>query len=308
MAPRETGSVGTSVSKNAAGKSAAEKSAADTLRRALYACRSRARLARSAGAQGRQARRLENGAAMHIDVMGSTLYIQRDEESIRRCLISKKSSTISPLLDDWDDRYRYLIELGRELPPLHEAATQRRQQGAGLRQPGLARHRVRRDGAGGPVLTFRRQRRPYRARADRHPVCASFPASRRAIFSNRCARAVRAYGLAGTSHPSALEWLPVHGRAHSRRCAWSSYRHRLGLRREVNPDRLPAVYGRFEVARARWLPVEPLSRSRSLMEHDLFGNPLIGSKPEGRAFPDHALRSAGKVESELQNPKIARES
>ena len=26
------------------------------------------------------------------------------------------------LLDDWDDRYRYLIELGRELEPLSEAA------------------------------------------------------------------------------------------------------------------------------------------------------------------------------------------
>ena len=26
------------------------------------------------------------------------------------------------VLDDWDDRYRYLIELGRELPPLPEAA------------------------------------------------------------------------------------------------------------------------------------------------------------------------------------------
>ena len=26
------------------------------------------------------------------------------------------------LLDDWDDRYRYLIELGRELEPLDEAA------------------------------------------------------------------------------------------------------------------------------------------------------------------------------------------
>ena len=27
------------------------------------------------------------------------------------------------LLDEWDDRYRYLIELGRELPSLAEAAT-----------------------------------------------------------------------------------------------------------------------------------------------------------------------------------------
>ena len=26
------------------------------------------------------------------------------------------------VLDDWDDRYRYLIELGRELSPLAEAA------------------------------------------------------------------------------------------------------------------------------------------------------------------------------------------
>ncbi|BDA83670.1 cysteine desulfurization protein SufE [Aureimonas sp. SA4125] len=26
------------------------------------------------------------------------------------------------LLDDWEDRYRYLIELGRELPPLPEGA------------------------------------------------------------------------------------------------------------------------------------------------------------------------------------------
>ena len=27
-------------------------------------------------------------------------------------------------LDDWDDRYRYLIELGRELEPMSEAETQ----------------------------------------------------------------------------------------------------------------------------------------------------------------------------------------
>jgi cysteine desulfuration protein SufE len=26
------------------------------------------------------------------------------------------------LLDDWEDRYRYVIELGRSLPPLPEAA------------------------------------------------------------------------------------------------------------------------------------------------------------------------------------------
>jgi sulfur transfer protein SufE len=33
-------------------------------------------------------------------------------------LLLTRSSAILPVLDDWDDRYRYLIELGRELPPL----------------------------------------------------------------------------------------------------------------------------------------------------------------------------------------------
>ena len=42
------------------------------------------------------------------------------------------------VLDDWEDRYRYVIELGRTLPPLPEAA-HRRQQGARLREPGVAR-------------------------------------------------------------------------------------------------------------------------------------------------------------------------
>ena len=42
------------------------------------------------------------------------------------------------LLEEWDDRYRYVIELGRMLDPLPEAEHSRRQQGAGLRQPGLA--------------------------------------------------------------------------------------------------------------------------------------------------------------------------
>ena len=43
-------------------------------------------------------------------------------------------------LDVWDDRYRYLIELGRELPPFGARSPQRRQQSAGMRQPGMARH------------------------------------------------------------------------------------------------------------------------------------------------------------------------
>ena len=44
------------------------------------------------------------------------------------------------VLDDWDDRYRYLIELGRELPPLAEAAHSDANKVQGLREPSLARH------------------------------------------------------------------------------------------------------------------------------------------------------------------------
>jgi hypothetical protein len=36
------------------------------------------------------------------------------------------------LLDDWEDRYRYVIELGRALPPLPEAARTEANSGAAL--------------------------------------------------------------------------------------------------------------------------------------------------------------------------------
>ena len=44
------------------------------------------------------------------------------------------------VLDDWEDRYRYVIELGRTLAPLPEELRTDDQQGARLRQPGLARN------------------------------------------------------------------------------------------------------------------------------------------------------------------------
>ena len=59
------------------------------------------------------------------------------------------------LLDEWDDRYRYVIELGRDAGAAARARPHRGQQGAGLRQPGLARdHACVPNGAAGPVLTF----------------------------------------------------------------------------------------------------------------------------------------------------------
>jgi cysteine desulfuration protein SufE len=58
------------------------------------------------------------------------------------------------LLDDWDDRYRYVIELGRTLPPLAEAEHNEANKVRGCTsQVWLVTH-VNPDGAGGPVLSF----------------------------------------------------------------------------------------------------------------------------------------------------------
>ncbi len=58
------------------------------------------------------------------------------------------------LLDEWDDRYRYVIELGRTLPPLAERAhtDSNKVQGCAS-QVWLLTH-VKPDGAAGPILSF----------------------------------------------------------------------------------------------------------------------------------------------------------
>jgi cysteine desulfuration protein SufE len=58
------------------------------------------------------------------------------------------------VLDDWDDRYRYLIELGRELPPLSEAAHSDANKVQGCASQVWLDTQVRRDGGNGPILTF----------------------------------------------------------------------------------------------------------------------------------------------------------
>ena len=58
------------------------------------------------------------------------------------------------LLDQWDDRYRYVIELGRMLPPMPEGAhTEANKVRGCASQVWLLTH-VKPDGAAGPTLTF----------------------------------------------------------------------------------------------------------------------------------------------------------
>src|SRR5271169_344996 len=58
------------------------------------------------------------------------------------------------VLDDWDDRYRYLIELGRELPPLAEALHSDANKVQGCASQVWLDTTVRPNGAGGPALNF----------------------------------------------------------------------------------------------------------------------------------------------------------
>ena len=58
------------------------------------------------------------------------------------------------LLDQWDDRYRYVIELGRTLPPLPEGAHSEANKVRGCASQVWLLTHVKPDGAAGPMLTF----------------------------------------------------------------------------------------------------------------------------------------------------------
>jgi cysteine desulfuration protein SufE len=59
------------------------------------------------------------------------------------------------LLDDWDDRYRYIIELGRTLAPLPAADYSDANKVRGCASQVWLDTQVRPDGRSGPILTFR---------------------------------------------------------------------------------------------------------------------------------------------------------
>jgi cysteine desulfuration protein SufE len=58
------------------------------------------------------------------------------------------------LLDEWDDRYRYIIELGRGLAPLPETARTDSNKVQGCASQVWLQTDIRPNGAGGPALTF----------------------------------------------------------------------------------------------------------------------------------------------------------
>jgi len=58
------------------------------------------------------------------------------------------------LMEEWDDRYRYLIELGRLLPPLPAAARNDANKVQGCASQVWLATAIRPNGASGPLLTF----------------------------------------------------------------------------------------------------------------------------------------------------------
>jgi cysteine desulfuration protein SufE len=58
------------------------------------------------------------------------------------------------LLDQWDDRYRYVIELGRTLAPLPEGAHSEANKVRGCASQVWLLTHVKPDGAAGPTLSF----------------------------------------------------------------------------------------------------------------------------------------------------------
>ena len=120
------------------------------------------------------------------------------------------------LLDEWDDRYRYVIELGRSLAPFPSATVPTRTRCKAQRAVWLATT-VRANGQGGPVLTFCGDSDAHIVRGLIAILFATFSGKHaREILSMMPSRCSNGWVREQTD-PAALERLPVHGRAHPRR-------------------------------------------------------------------------------------------
>ena len=103
-----------------------------------------------------QRRRVPSQDMVHagrIDLPGPAPYIGVMQEADLMADIDEIIDNFS-LLDEWDDRYRYLIELGRALPPLAAEAHNEANKVRGCASQVWLDTSVRPNGAGGPVLTF----------------------------------------------------------------------------------------------------------------------------------------------------------
>ena len=88
------------------------------------------------------------------------------------------------LIDDWEERYRYVIELGRSLPELPESARTEENRVRGCASQVWLQTNIARDAAGEPALDFR-------ADSDAH-IVRGLIAILLALYSGRTAREILA--------------------------------------------------------------------------------------------------------------------
>ena len=122
------------------------------------------------------------------------------------------------LLDQWDDRYRYVIELGRTLPPLAPAAHSEANKVRGCAsQVWLVTH-VKPDGAGGPTLSFEGDSDAHIVRGLVAILFALYSGKRaKEILDDRSGSAVQQARLAREPDAATLQRPARHGRSHPRR-------------------------------------------------------------------------------------------
>ena len=123
------------------------------------------------------------------------------------------------LLDDWEDRYRYVIELGRALPPLPEAARTEANRVSGCASQVWLASEVKGATAGAArrASSSRRLRCPYRPGPRCHPLCDLLGPVRGRNRSDRCTGGVPASRVGRALDAAALEWIRLDGRAHLHR-------------------------------------------------------------------------------------------
>ena len=110
------------------------------------------------------------------------------------------------LLDDWDDRYRYLIELGRTLEPLPDGTRNDTNKVQGCASQVWLATSVA-DGAAGPVLTFAGDSDAHIVRGLIAILFALFfrQARAREILDRRASRCSSDWGCASISRRATLE-------------------------------------------------------------------------------------------------------
>ena len=124
------------------------------------------------------------------------------------------------LLDEWDDRYRYVIELGRTLDPMPEAEHSAANKVQGCASQVWLSRQLDRSGGSEPVLN-------YLGDSDAH-IVRGLIAILLTLYSghtpqqnscHRCHRGVRRIRISRAPHAAALQRPARDGRAHPRRRA-----------------------------------------------------------------------------------------